>query len=158
MKQTLLNYQRIKMPINQSKIKGNFIFTEEATQRLELINNLLISNIPIMLVGPTGTSKTKSLLVWSELNNKSDKLIRFNPSAETTTEDLLGRLISDYDSFSGFKFKPGPFIEAFSEGKIFLMDEINFAPKYVLESLKSALDSGEFNQELQGSKKKISYA
>lgn len=93
-----------------------------------------------MLVGPTGTSKTKSLLVWSELNNKSDKLIRFNPSAETTTEDLMGRLISDYDSFSGFKFKPGPFIEAFSEGKIFLMDDINLV--------------GEFNQELQGSKKK----
>jgi len=151
---SLLNYQRKKMHIVESKIKGNFILTEKANQRLELINNLLISNIPIMLVGPTGTSKTKSLLVWCEINNKSDKLIRFNPSAETTTEDLMGRLISDYDSFSGFIFKPGPFIEAFSEGKIFLMDEINLAPKYVLESLQSALDSGEINQELQGSKRK----
>ena len=34
------------------------------------------------------------------------------------------------------------------------MDEINLAPKYVLESLQSALDSGEINQELQGSKRK----
>ena len=50
MKQSLLNYQRKKMSINQNKIKGNFILTEEANHRLELFNNLLISNIPIMLV------------------------------------------------------------------------------------------------------------
>ena len=35
MKQSLLNYQRKKMPINQNKIKGNFILIEEKRQIID---------------------------------------------------------------------------------------------------------------------------
>ena len=96
-------------------IKGNFILTEEAKKRLQKIKNFFDSKIPIMLEGPTGTSKTKTIQVLCNILHK--KLVRFNLSSETTIEDLIGRLGSGgEDSWSSFKFVPGPFTEAFSKG------------------------------------------
>jgi len=71
-------------------------------------------------------------------------VIRFNPSAETTIDDLFGRLISDADSFSGFTFEMGPYLTAFTKEYVFLFDECNLCPLLVLESIESSLDSGEY--------------
>jgi len=46
---------------DEHKIKGIFIFTEEAGNRIQVLYNQFKSNNPIMLEGPTGTSKTKSI-------------------------------------------------------------------------------------------------
>ena len=152
----LSSYIRDKIAFDESKIGGNFIVTEDAHKRLEKVDHLMKSKIPIMLLGPTGTSKTKTILVWcdlkkqkfKELEEKSEDLpgeiIRFNPSAETTIDDLFGRLISDTESFSGFKFEMGPYLTAFTKGYVFLLDECNLCPLFVLESIESSLDSGEY--------------
>ena len=152
----LFSYIREKIQFDQSKIGGNFIVTDDANKRLEKVDHLMNSKIPIMLLGPTGTSKTKTILVWCDLKkqqfkengSKSDDLpgeiIRFNPSAETTIDDLFGRLISDSESFSGFKFEMGPYLTAFTKGYVFLLDECNLCPLFVLESIESSLDSGEY--------------
>ena len=93
------------------------------------------SKIPIMLLGPTGTSKTKTILVWCDLKKQEfeekgkrpedlpGEIIRFNPSAETTIDDLFGRLISDTESFSGFKFEMGPYFTTFTKDYVFELDE-----------------------------------
>ena len=60
----LFSYVRTKIQFDQSKIGGNFIVTEDANKRLEKVDHLMKSKIPIMLLGPTGTSKTKTILVW----------------------------------------------------------------------------------------------
>ena len=121
-----------------------------------------------MLLGPTGTSKTKTILVWCDLKKQENKekgkdsddlpgeIIRFNPSAETTIDDLFGRLISDTDSFSGFKFEMGPYLTAFTKGYVFLLDECNLCPLFVLESIESSLDSGEYTPS-QSSEDKTVY-
>ena len=113
----LFSYIREKMQFDQSKIGGNFIVTDDANKRLEKVDHLMKSKIPIMLLGPTGTSKTKTILVWCDLKkqqfkengSKSDDLpgeiIRFNPSAETTIDDLFGRLISDSDHLADSNLK-----------------------------------------------------
>jgi len=84
------------------------------------------------------------------------EIIRFNPSAETTIDDLFGRLISDTDSFSGFKFEMGPYLTAFTKGYVFLLDECNLCPLFVLESIESSLDSGEYTPS-QSSEDKTVY-
>lgn len=126
------------------------------------------SKIPIVFLGSTGISKTKTILVWCDLKkqifkkkeNKSDDLpgeiIRFNPSAETTIDDLFGRLISDTDSFSGFKFEMVPYLTAFTKGYVFSLDECNLCPLFVLESIESSLDSGEYTPS-QSSEDKTVY-
>ena len=148
----LFSYVRKKIQFDESKIGGNFIVTEDANKRLEKVDHLMKSKIPIMLLGPTGTSKTKTILVWCELKKLEQKekgkdsddlpgeIIRFNPSAETTIDDLFGRLISDTDSFSGFKFEMGPYLKAFTKGYVFLLDECNLCPLFVLESIESSLE------------------
>ena len=115
------------MKYDKTKIKGNFIFTEKADERIQKLYNQFKSNNPIMLEGPTGTSKTKTIQVLCYLKNL--KLVRINLSSETTIEDLMGRLISDKDnSFSGFTYKEGAFADAYSKGKVLLLDEVNLAP------------------------------
>ena len=164
----LFSYVRKKIQFDESKIGGNFIVTEDANKRLEKVDHLMKSKIPIMLLGPTGTSKTKTILVWCELKKLEYKekgkdsddlpgeIIRFNPSAETTIDDLFGRLISDTDSFSGFKFEMGPYLTAFTKGYVFLLDECNLCPLFVLESIESSLDSGEYTPS-QSSEDKTVY-
>ena len=145
----LINYNCPNIDIDNNKIKGNFIATKEAKERLQKLNSFIQSDIPILLEGPTGTSKTKTIQVLCDLLGKT--LIRFNLSNETSTEDLIGRLgSSDEDSWSNFKFIPGPFSEAFIKGYILLLDEINLGQKTVLQCMEAALDTGEIRQEIAG--------
>ena len=147
-KEELMNYEKEKFEFDKSKCDENFIITPNALERLEKINNLLDSDIPIILEGPTGTSKTKTIEELCKI--KGFDLIKFNLSSETTSEDLIGRLLSDKNQWSGFSFFEGPFIKAFNEGKVFLLDEVNLASKTVLQMLESAIDYGEISQEVPG--------
>ena len=116
---------------------------------MQKIKNFFDSGIPVLLEGPTGTSKTKTIQVLCEILNK--KLIRFNLSAETTIEDLIGRLgSSNEDSWNSFTFIPGPFTEAFEKGYVLLLDEVNLGQKSVLQCMESALDTGEIIQDIPG--------
>ena len=64
---------------------------------------------------------------------------------------LIGRLGSGgIDSWSSFKFVPGPFTEAFEKGYVLLLDEVNLAPNPVLQCMLSALDSDEITQSVPG--------
>ena len=145
----LIATKRELLEFDKEKIKGYFILTEEARKRLQILYNHFKSNNPIMLEGPTGTSKTKTIQVLCDLLNL--KLLRINLSSETTIEDLMGRLISDKDnSFSGFKYKEGAFADAYSNGKVLLLDEVNLAPNPVLQCMLTALDSDKITQSVPG--------
>jgi len=148
-KENLYNFERPKFEIKIDDIKGNFILTKEAKERLQKIKNFFDSKIPIMLEGPTGTSKTKTIQVLCDILKK--KLIRFNLSSETAIEDLIGRIGSGgEDSWSSFKFVPGPFTEAFSKGYVLLLDEVNLGQKSVLQCMETSLDTGEIKQDIPG--------
>ena len=148
-KDNLNNFTRQKFEPKLEDIKGNFVLTEEAKIRLQKIKNFFDSRIPVMLEGPTGTSKTKTIQVLCDILHK--KLVRFNLSSETTIEDLIGRLGSGgEDSWSSFKFVPGPFTEAFSKGYVLLLDEVNLGQKSVLQCMETSLDTGEIKQDIPG--------
>ena len=86
----LKKVERNKLELKLEDVKGNFVPTEEAKERLQKIQNFFDSKIPVMLEGPTGTSKTKTIQVLCDIKKK--KLVRFNLSSETTIEDLIGWL------------------------------------------------------------------
>ena len=138
-------------------IKGIFIPTKEAIERIQRINFFFESKIPIVLEGDTGTSKTKSIEVLCTILGKNDKLIRLNLSSETSIEDLMGRLISNNENWSGFSFIEGPFIDAYINGKILLLDEVNLVQKCIIQCIQSSLDSDEICVEIPGRKKKQKY-
>lgn len=63
----------------------------------------------------------------------------------------MGRLISDKDnSFSGFTYKEGSFADAYSKGKVLLLDEVNLAPNPVLQCMLTALESDKITQSVPG--------
>ena len=69
-KENLLNIKNEKFDLNLEDVKGNFIPTDEAKERLQKIKNFFDSRIPVMLEGPTGTSKTKTIQVLCDILKK----------------------------------------------------------------------------------------
>ena len=139
----------IHLDINKKNIKTkNFIFTENAIKKLKEIKYYISHNYPVLLEGPTGTAKTKSVEILCE--EMGLKLKRFNLSSETKTADLFGRYAGDPDSFSGISFQEGVFIEAFKNGYTLLLDEINLASNQVLQSFEECLDSHKISCEIPG--------
>lgn len=126
----------------------NFVFTDEAQKRLTTLYNYLEVGIPVLLEGPTGTSKTLSSEIVCDLSGR--KLIRFNLSSETKSADLLGRYVGDSNSWAGISHSKGPFITAFEEGHTLLLDEINLASPECLQFIEESLDSGIISVELPG--------
>jgi len=141
------NLDTINIKDSSKRIK-KFIFTPEAIQRLTWIYNYLKDGVPVLLEGPTGTSKTLSVEIICELYNYP--LIRFNLSSETKAADLLGRYVGDQNSWAGIRLQMGQFIDAFENGKVLLLDEINLASQECLQFIEEALDSGEISTELPG--------
>ncbi|OHT04875.1 hypothetical protein TRFO_27550 [Tritrichomonas foetus] len=150
-------YNNIQREIGVSKMpdldreeleKENFIFTKGAEDRLAKLFDYLSVGVPVLLEGPTGTSKTLSAEVVCKLLKK--ELIRFNLSSETKTRDLVGRYVGDVDSWAGISQHDGPFYTAFKEGKILLLDEINLASPSVLQCIEESLDSGVLSIEIPG--------
>ena len=147
---TLLD-QEFEIPLNidKAKVKSkNFIFTDNAKKKLKEIKYYISNNYPVLLEGPTGTAKTKSVEILCE--EMGLKLLRFNLSSETKTSDLFGKYIGDPDSFSGIDFQEGVFIEAFKNGYTLLLDEINLASNQVLQSFEECLDSHKISCEIPG--------
>ena len=135
--------------IDHSKIKTkNFILTDNAIKKLKEIKYYISNNYPVLLEGPTGTAKTKSVEILCE--EMGITLKRFNLSSETKTADLFGRYVGDANSFSGISFQEGVFIEAFKNGYTLLLDEINLASNQVLQSFEECLDSHKISCEIPG--------
>jgi midasin (ATPase involved in ribosome maturation) len=83
----------------------------------------------------------------SKYNNS---LFRFNLSEETKIDDLLVKFAGDSNSASGLKVEEGQFFRAYTRGHKILLDEINLAPREVLECIQQALDSKILSVESPG--------
>ena len=136
-KEELIDFDKEKL-----RQKG-FILTEGAQRRLTKIYRYLLEGVPVLLEGPTGTSKTRSAEIVCEM--LEIRLVKYNLSSETKTGDLLGRYVGDPDSFSGIKMHEGPFIDAFEGRK----DEDNNEMSCVL-LIEETLDSDEISTEIPG--------
>ena len=91
-----------------------FIRTHGAKLRIQKIVNGISSGVPVLLEGPTGTSKTRSAI--EACNELGQQYILFNFSSQTTIEDLMGRMAHDPSNFGGFDYKEGPYVDAYKNG------------------------------------------
>ena len=120
--------------------KNNFILSQGAKERLNKIELYIKNDIPLILEGPTGTSKTISVEKLFEKEKKT--LIRINLSQETTIDDLLGKVVNDPKSWGSFSFQKGDYTKAFEKGYGILFDEINLCSENVLQCIEDSLDRG----------------
>ena len=125
---------------------------------MAMLLHYIVSGIPVLLEGRTGTSKTRTTLIACEYITKilnkdlkyDDSLLRFNLIAETKIDDLLVKFTGDNNSASGLKVEEGQFFRAYTKVHKILLDEINLAPREVLECIQQALDSKVLSVESSG--------
>ena len=131
----------------------NFIPTEGALHRLSLLHKYIKQRVPVLIEGPTGTSKTISVEIVCKYLDK--KLIRFNLSSDTKSSNLIGNYAGNPEKWSGLEMKNGPYLDAFKNGFVLLLDEINLANPECLQFINDTLDSDVISTELNGKTIKI---
>ena len=137
-------------------VMNGFILTDESAERMAILIQCIKNKIPVLLEGPTGTSKTRTTLIASKYIQKfysksdEDNLLRFNLSQETKIDDLISKYVGDQNSFAKIRIEDGPFLKAYRDGKILLLDEINLSQPSVLQSIQQALDNKMFSAEITG--------
>ena len=134
--------------------KAGFVLTKKSKERLALLIHYILTGNPLLLEGNTGTAKTRTTLVASQyikkfIDEKYD-FVRFNLCAETRIDDLISKYVGDPKSIIGFKVENSQFLDAYINGKILLLDEINLAPPKVLQCIQQALDNGYISVETSG--------
>ena len=160
----------IKCPLFK---KNNFILSEEAIEKCNKVYHYMIYQVPCILEGETGTSKsfTASMMAkyrqWQIIEDEKEeerksgikkreytefKFYKFSLSKETKISDLFGKYSGSSDSLDGITMTNGPFIEAFNSGQghCLLLDEINLAPISVLQCIEEAIDTGILSIEISG--------
>ena len=81
--------------------KKNFIITPNSIERIKKISNNISRGVPVLLEGPSGTSKTFSTEFACLVAKTKKPLIRFNMSSDTVPSDLLGKMVGDKNSLAG---------------------------------------------------------
>lgn len=101
----------------------------------KVVELALKHNLPVLLIGETGTGKTS--LVREQAINQGKELIRFSITGETTVDEFVGK----YELEKGETvWKDGVLLDAMKNGKWLVADEINVALPEILFVLHSLLD------------------
>ena len=146
----------------EKSIKKNFdffehkkyILTNSLFERMKVMIYFIEEGKPILLVGETGTSKTRtSIMVCEYLNFVYDKkYIKYDINQETKIEHLIVKKKLNMNNFH-IKYEIGDFLKAFTEGYILILDGINLASKevlnYIVKAIKNKSICYEFNKELK---------
>jgi MoxR-like ATPase len=121
---------RSKFTPGESRIVG-------AAAELETIAVGVRDNLPVLLVGDTGTGKTSYIRHLAHLTQSGFR--RLNMNGSTTTEELVGHYVIDGRG-DGMRWVKGVLYEAMEEGYWLLLDELNAALPEVLFALHSVMD------------------
>jgi hypothetical protein len=137
-------------PLGRSKQfhadQDGLVLTAETTENiLRLLDIAELCECPILLEGPTGCGKSRTVEAAAAfVNGKRGDigqhgLDRCNMSSSIGIDDLLGKL---HLGEHGLTMRLQPFAAAFSEGRWLLLDELNLAQDTVLQCIETALDTG----------------
>lgn len=132
--------KRVSLPVNTGKVDDAFIPKnipfEDNKKTLEEVAIAVAKQIPVLLIGETGTGKTS--LVRHLAHETKNAFVRVNHNGGTTTEDILGRWTIGQNGQT--IWIDGILVEAMKKGYWFLADEINAASAEINFAYHSLLD------------------
>lgn len=124
----LLLKKRTPQVLGQHEILGQ----KKIQEQLEVAANL---DIPVLLVGDTGTGKTTIVKEVAERHKR--QWIRFNLTGETTVDEFVGKYVLENKQTV---WEDGVLLTAMKTGKWIVVDEVNVALPEILFVLHSLLD------------------
>lgn len=95
---------------------------------------------PLLIEGPPGTGKTKSVALAAALMGRA--LTRVNFNVGTDAADVLARFAPDVEGERTWAILEGPIARACRAGRVVLLDELNLAPAAALDALLPLLERG----------------
>lgn len=132
--------KRISLPKNENEVDKNFIpkeiVFEDNKKIMEQVAVAISYNMPVLLIGETGTGKTS--LVRHLAFSTNNAFVRVNHNGGTTIEDIVGRWIINAKNQT--EWVDGILVEAMKKGYWFLADEINAAGAEINFVYHSLLD------------------
>ena len=114
---------------------SSFVLTASRELHACTLIKAILSNVPVLLEGTTGSGKTSLVTYLASITNNT--LVRINNHEHVDLVEYIGnyQLIDNE-----FQFINGPLIQAMQQGHWLLLDELNLAPSDILESLNRLLD------------------
>lgn len=132
--------KRVSLPVNKEQIDPSFLPREipftDTKKIMEQVGIAISYNMPVLLVGETGTGKT-SLIRHLAVNTKN-AFVRVNHNGGTSVEDIVGRWIIDGSGKT--VWVDGILVKAMKLGYWYLADEINAAGAEINFLYHSLLD------------------
>lgn len=133
---------------NQFFKEFNFIPTEDALKRLAIIKMFIETGTHLIIEGPTGTSKTFSIEIVCKYLPRN--LIRVNLSSDTKSSNLTANIANKQDEWSSIGIDKGPFLQAYENGDVLLLDEINLANPECVRFINDTLDHDQISTQFNG--------
>lgn len=123
--------------MNLKKVVSQKMYFSDLTKKtLEMSVN---ENLPLLLVGETGTGKTS--FIRNMADERNIPLTRINLTGQTGVDEILGKWIVKGQTM---EWIDGLLITAMKEGHFIVFDEINMALPEILSALHSLLDDDRF--------------
>lgn len=126
----------------------SYAWTRNSKRLFTLLHRALANEESVLLVGDTGTGKTRACQLYADMSNKRMHLI--NCHQQTETSDFIGGYRPRRTSSTGqnhgsslapFVWEDGPLVRAMKDGDVLLVDELSLADDSVIERLNSVLDN-----------------
>lgn len=106
---------------------------------IELVAYAIQQNMPVLLIGETGTGKTSLIRHLAARTNNNFR--RLNLNGATTVDEFVGKMLLNEN---GTYWVDGILIDAMKNGHWLLLDEINAALPEILFVLHSLLDDDRY--------------
>lgn len=128
---------RVSLPQNASPspFTPKAMNFEDHKHILEQVAISINSNLPVLLIGETGSGKTSLIRYLAAKTGHGFR--RVNHNGATTTDDIVGKLLLNE---KGTFWVDGALVDAMRKGDWYLADEINAAPAEVNFAYHSLLD------------------
>jgi MoxR-like ATPase len=105
---------------------------------LEEILDLLAAELPVLLVGPAGAGKTTLAFLAAERLGRPAHLVSL--SGGSSEASLLGRSLPD--SSGAWTYRETPFVHAYEQGGVAILDELDAADPNAILAINAALTNG----------------
>lgn len=112
-------------------VESRLVKTSTVTENLRKVGDALLTNLPILLIGPAGAGKTSLVVDAAHEMGHASSMITLHLNEQTDSKSLLGVYSTSPES-GGFAWQPGVLTKAAKEGRWVLIEDLDRAPSEVL--------------------------